>query len=387
MKIAVIGAGTVGSSLVQVLLDQEQVSTLIVLDRKGNALDEIKQMNQEHPSFSKLRTFKVGMEKYSAVVTLVKGLDVMISALPYTLNFELARIAVNNGCHFMDLGGSDQVFDRQLSLHDKAREKGLYVLPNCGLAPGLLNIIAYHGYKRFDDVSSICIYSGGLPLNPVPPLFHHLSFSAHGFLSEHLPPVLAVQDGKPTHVEPLSGVESISFENRPELGELEAFYTGGHISTLAKTLQGSVENLSYKTIRHKGNHTIMQALLKLGLADKKIIDVASSMTYRDLMIRKLQEVLPETLPDIVLAKVVIEGTIKKKPSKKTIELVYEYDPKDEHSAIMTCTAVPTALIAIITKEKQMISEPGVRAPELAIPAEPFLQRIQEHGIQINETVS
>lgn len=385
MKIAIIGAGSVGSALTRVLLTQDIVSTIVILDRNGNALDEIKSAHSDHPSISRLRTFRVNIEEYSSIVTLLKGLDVIISALPYKFNMELTRIAIDNGCHFLDLGGSDQVYEDQLQLHELASRNRSFVLPNCGLAPGLLNIIAYNGYKKFDKVSSIKIMSGGLPVNPQPPLNHHLSFSAVGFLSEHLPPVLAVENGKPVHLEPLSGLEPVQFRTRPELDTLEMFSTGGHISTLAKTLDRSVDNLCYKTIRHHGNHDIMKALISLGFADNRIIDVASSMTYRDLLIRKLRQQLPENLPDIVLAKVVIEGTMDGQNQTNNYELVYEYNSEDGHSAIMTCTAVPTALIALMAAKGEVKGEPGVSAPEQVINAESLFQQLEDWGISISES--
>jgi len=384
MKIAIIGAGSVGSALARILLDQESVTSIMVLDRNGNALEELKSRTAKHPAASKLRTFRVGMEEYSSIVTLVKDVTIIISALPPQFNLELTKIAVDNGAHFLDLGGSDQVFEKQLELDERASRNRSFVLPNCGLAPGLLNIIAYNGFKKFDSVHSIRILSSGLPLNPRPPLYHHLSFSAEGFLNEHLPPVLAVEHGKPVHVEPLSGLEPVSFESRPELDSLEGFNTGGHISTLAKTLAGSVDNLSYKTIRHRGNHDIMQALLKLGFADDRMIDVRSSMTYRHLLIRKLQQQLPETLPDIVLAKVILEGTMDGKKQARTYELVYEYNPDDGHSAIMTCTAVPTALIALMVTKGEVSGGPGVKAPEQIIEADPFLKKLEKWGITVKE---
>ncbi|MDG5767254.1 saccharopine dehydrogenase C-terminal domain-containing protein [Balneolales bacterium ANBcel1] len=386
MKIAIIGAGSVGSALTHVLMEQEAINTLIILDRNGNALDELKQEMAGHPSISKMRTFKVGMEEYASILTLIKDMDVMISALPYKYNLELARIAANNECHFLDLGGNDQVFEKQLELDDLAARNRTYIVPNCGLAPGLLNIIAYNGYKQFDSVSTLEIMSGGLPLNPKPPLNHHLSFSAVGFLEEHLPPVLAVRDGKPVNVEPLSGLEPVSFTSHPELKGLEKFHTGGHITSIAKTLAGSVDNISYKTIRHRGNHDIMEALIKLGFAEKRIIDIGTSMTYRDLLIRKFRSQLPENLPDIVLAKVRLIGKIDGKSQTHRYELVYEYNPDDGHSAIMTCTAVPTAMIAMSVLNGEVSGSPGVKAPEEVIDAEPFLKNLEEWGINIKKSI-
>ena len=387
MKIAIIGAGPVGSAITRVLMNQDEIKALIVLDRNGAVLDKLKEHFSDHPGVSRLRTFRVGMEERSSIITLVKGFDVMISALPFQFNLELTRIAIEVGCHFLDLGGSDKVYEEQRKLNNRAKQNGSYILPNCGLAPGLLNIIAWSGFRQFETVSSIQMMSGGLPVHPRPPLNHHLSFSAEAFLNEHLPPVLAVRDGQPVDIEPMSGLEPITFQSRPEMETLEAFYTGGHISTLAYSLRGSVGNLSYKTIRHRGNHTVMQALIELGLADDRIIDIGTSMTYRDFLIRKLRKRLPENLPDIVLAKVIIDGrngsTEDNKDQRRIFELTYEYHPDDGHSAVMNSTALPTAEIALMIGRGDINIEPGVHPPEQVVPEEPFLEAMKQHGIEIN----
>ncbi|MBP3193787.1 saccharopine dehydrogenase family protein [Natronogracilivirga saccharolytica] len=387
MKIAVIGAGPAGSAITRVLMDYKEVQNLVVLDRNGAVLDELKESFSGHPSLSRLRTFRVGMQERSSIITLVNGFDVMISALPYQYNLEMTKIAIETGSHFLDLGGNDKVFEMQRKLDKQAEQNGSCILPNCGLAPGLLNIIAMNGFRQFETVSSIEMMSGGLPVNPHPPLNHHLSFSAEAFLSEHLPPVLAVRDGRPVDLEPMSGLEPITFQSRPEMTALETFYTGGHISTLAYTLQGSVSNLSYKTIRHRGNHSVMQALIELGLADDRIIDIGTSMTYKDFLIRKLRKRIPENLPDIVLAKVIIDGQNgsggNSKKLRRTYELTYEYHPDDGHSAVMSCTALPTAHIALMLARGEISARPGVHPPEQIVPAESFLDAMKQYGIEIS----
>jgi lysine 6-dehydrogenase len=148
-------------------------------------------------------------------------------------------------------------------------------VPNSGLAPGLINIITIEGTKEFEELDSIHLRVGGLPQNPRPPLNYQIVFSVDGLINEYVEMAAVIRDGKVMHIDPMSGLEEITF---PEpFGILEAFNTSGGLSTLTELLAGKVKNLDYKTIRYKGHCEKFKTLLDLGFATNEPMMVGGSV--------------------------------------------------------------------------------------------------------------
>ena len=166
MKIAVVGAGMVGAAIARLLCAEPRVNSVNVIDRNGFALEELSD-RLESP---KLRTHRVKIEQEMSIVGLLKGTDVLISALPFKQNVKLTGIALSLGAHYVDLGGDDTTYAEELGYQAAAMAAGRWVVPNCGLAPGLTNILAMHGFESFDSVESIRIRAAALPQAPIPPL-------------------------------------------------------------------------------------------------------------------------------------------------------------------------------------------------------------------------
>ena len=91
-----------------------------------------------------------------------------MSAAPYYFNFPLAELAVEAGVHFSDLGGNTEIVFQQKQLNSKAAAKGVTVIPDCGVAPGRVNVLAQHGISQLESVSSVRMFVGGLPQHPQP---------------------------------------------------------------------------------------------------------------------------------------------------------------------------------------------------------------------------
>ena len=110
------------------------------------------------------------MRDHEAVAALMRESDAAMSAIPYYFNLDLARLAVAAGTHFTDLGGNTEIVLEQKKLDAEARAKGVSVVPDTGLAPGMVNILAQLGIDRLDETHSVRIYVGGLPQHPTGPL-------------------------------------------------------------------------------------------------------------------------------------------------------------------------------------------------------------------------
>ncbi len=143
------------------------------------------------------------MRDREAVLALMKESDAVMSAIPYYFNLDLAKLAVEAGTNFCDLGGNTEIVFQQKQLSEKAAAKGKTIIPDCGLAPGMVNILAQHGISKLDSVNSVKIFVGGLPQHPEPPLNYQIVYSLEGVLDYYTTLSWVVRDGKRTQVKAL----------------------------------------------------------------------------------------------------------------------------------------------------------------------------------------
>lgn len=309
----------------------------------------------------------------------------MISALPCNYNLKLAEMAIQIGINYIDFGGNDEILEKQIALNDKARQKNLWLIPNCGMAPGLVNILSMNGFEQFDEVDSIHIWASSLPKGPIPPFNYQLVFSPAGLVHEYFDPVYILKNGKVTAVEPLKGYEMIKFESQPELGDLEAFYVSGSVTSLVHQLEGKVNDLFYKTLRYPGHRDIVQAMQVLGFDSKQIIDIRTNLTYQDLLVRQIQKNLPKGQKDIVLVKIVIEGVRNGESVQQIYELTHENSLNNSTSSLMMGVAITTIIIAEMIGNHKLKGKGGATPPERVIPKEEFLKSLKQKGIEVRIT--
>src|SRR5262249_3936032 len=141
----------------------------------------------------------------------MSGVESVLSAAPYYFNVDLARAAVESGVHFADLGGNTELVKQQKQLDAEAKAKQVSVVPDCGLAPGMVNILAGGGAQRLDQVESVRAWVGGLPQHPEPPLNYMVVYSLEGALDYYTTPSWILRGGKAVTVEALSELESVRF--------------------------------------------------------------------------------------------------------------------------------------------------------------------------------
>lgn len=377
MKIAILGAGMVGAALAKLFCSNERTQSVVVLDSNGIALEEL----EESINSPLLKTYKISIERESSIIGILKGFDCLVSALPYKYNLQLTQLALKMEINYIDLGGRDGMFETQKTLHNDAVVAEKWIIPNCGFAPGMINIMAMHGYEDFDTVESIRIRAAGLPVNPVPPLNYQLGFSPVGLVEEYIEKPLIIQDGVATYVNALDGYETLSFRARPDLGEFESFYVSSRITTLARELEGKVNYLDYKTVRYKGHCDIFKSLFQLGFDSKQIIDIRASLTYRELLIRQIARKLPLGGKDFVVGKVLVSGTRNGNSLTRDYELFHESNVPGV-SAIMAATAIPVIAMAEFITEGKLPGKGGVFTPETIVPKAQFLERLVEKGLDL-----
>jgi lysine 6-dehydrogenase len=380
MRYIVIGAGMMGSAAAYDLAhnnpDAEVVLADINLERATQAANAI------GPN---VRPLRLDVDSRKDVLQALAGCNAAISAVSYSVNYDLSLAAIQAGVHLCDLGGNNDVVQKQLTLDGDAKTAGVTIVPNCGLAPGLTNVLAVHGAKQFETLESIHIRVGGLPQNPRPPLFYQLVFSVEGLINEYVEQAEVIRDGKRSYVESMTDLEEISF---PEpFGQLEAFNTSGGLSTLAALFDGKVKNLDYKTIRYKGHCEKFKTLLDLGFASNEPVMVGSTVkTNRELFSDLLRKKLDHGDKDVVLARTTITGRVRGAEKTLVYELIDYYDDATRMTAMMRTTSFPTSIIARFLAE-DIITTRGVLPPETCVPGDQMIDELKKRKVIIRTTTA
>jgi saccharopine dehydrogenase-like NADP-dependent oxidoreductase len=170
---------------------------------------------------------------------------------------------------------------------------GRVFMPQCGLAPGFVSVVAYHLAQKFDTLDKVYMRVGALPQFPSNALKYNLTWSTDGLINEYCNPCEAIQDGVKCEVMPLEGLEHFSIDGV----RYEAFNTSGGLGTLCDTLEGQVQDLNYKTIRYLGHRELVAFLLS-GLRLKQ---------RRPLLKDLLEFAIPITFQDVVVTFCTVSG--------------------------------------------------------------------------------
>jgi saccharopine dehydrogenase-like NADP-dependent oxidoreductase len=378
MKLTVIGAGSIGAAVVRELCSGDNdVSQVKICDTRSRALQRLHDQI-DSPS---LRSFQVDARDMNVLSQIVEGSDCVISCVPAEHNPDLAELCLDVGVHFCDLGGDDRTVQQQLALDEEAREKSVWIVPNCGLAPGLVNVLCLHGIDQFDRAEAASIRVGDVPLHPEPPFNFRISWSAERIIDDYTHPGRLIENGQVVNVDALSRDEEIRFEEEP-FDTMEAFCTQGGLSTLTDTLAGRINELDHKTIRWPGHAQQMRFLMGLGLGEDRKIGVRTHLTYRDILVRRMRERLGGDYEDAVLIRVLVRGERDGAPATVVYEGIERYNEHTRQTAMMRCTSIPTVVTALLLAREQAVSGGGAGVPEEVLPREAFLNEVADRGLDV-----
>ncbi|MEW5916817.1 MAG: saccharopine dehydrogenase NADP-binding domain-containing protein, partial [Gemmatimonadota bacterium] len=202
MRLLVLGSGLQGSACAYDLLQNSDVEHVTLADIR---IGEPPPFLKEHVG-KRLQYLQLDVSNREATNVAMRGVQAVMSAAPYYFNAELAALAVEAGVHFSDLGGNTEIVQKQKKLHNSALGKRVSVIPDCGLAPGMVNILAQHGIEQLDSVDTVRIYVGGLPQDPRPPLNYQVVYSLEGMLDYYTTPSWVLRNGKRATVDALSEI-------------------------------------------------------------------------------------------------------------------------------------------------------------------------------------
>jgi lysine 6-dehydrogenase len=380
MRFLVIGAGLQGSAAAFDLLRRPATKSVTIVDRDV----------AQAPSFldpwrgRNLEFVRLDLNDGPAVQAQVAHVDCVCCAAPYFFNATLTKLAIEAGKHFCDLGGNTDIVFQQKAMHDHAVRKGVSVVPDCGVAPGMVNILAGEGIRRLDQADAVRIYVGGLPQQPEPPLNYMVVYSLEGCLDYYTGRSWVLRNGKRTQVDALSEIESVEFP--APWGTLEAFHTAGGISMMPFTWEGKVRTMEYKTLRYPGHVAIMKPIRDLGLISNEPIEVDGvKVRPRSVFIAATAPVLvkPHAL-DLVALQVEVTGTRGGKAAGTRWQMVDLYDEEHDVTAMMRTTGYSLAITGIMQLDGR-IPKPGVFTPDEIVPAQAMIDELAKRGIILRET--
>lgn len=287
MRIALLGAGHIGQTIARLLAASGDYA-VTVFDRDAAALDRL----AAEGLATRVVDTEDGRALLDALTRPASGgrVDTVVNALPYHLAIASATAAREAGCHYFDLT-EDVAATR--AIQQLAAGAPTAFMPQCGLAPGFIGIVAHHLTQGFDTLHDVKMRVGALPAFPTNALKYNLTWSVDGLINEYCHPCEAIRDGQPIELLPLEGLEHFSLDGT----EYEAFNTSGGLGTLCETLAGRVRTLDYKSVRYPGH----QALMKLLLEDLQLRD--DPATLKDILRRSV----PGTMQDVVLVFVTVSG--------------------------------------------------------------------------------
>jgi len=380
MKILVLGAGMMGRAIAYDLSKYSNFDNITLVDKNRKTLQSAEKSLEKKPINYNI----LDVKKRKDVMNYFQNNDIVISAVQYKYNYFLTKIAVETKTHFLDLGGNNDIVNKQRSLFNEAKENMVTIIPDCGLAPGLTSVITKDVVEQMDSIEYVKIRVGGLPVNPKPPLNYQIVFSPYGLINEYVEDALVLDNGKIVTKKSMTEIETVKFQN--PFNKMEAFLTSGGCSTLPYTYKNKIGYLDYKTIRYPGHCEKFKTLIDLGFANEKTVTInGKKIIPRDLFATFLLKNLPINGKDVVLLKVFSKGVKNEEKVNLEYTIIDYYNEKNNITSMMRTTGYPVSIIAQMI-DKGLIKDHGVFCSEEIIPCKPFFKELKKRDIKINKEI-
>ncbi len=330
------------------------------------------------------RPVRADVSKPATIASALRGVDAMLSGVPYFLNLGLAKLAIKAKASMVDFGGNTEIVRKELALDAAARRAGVGLVPDCGMGPGLTITLSVYAMGLLDVPEHVYVYDGGLPQHPKPPWNYELTFNVEGLTNEYDGDAVFLREGKLTRVPLFSELEIVDF---PPLGPLEAVVTPGGLSTGPWSFQGKLVTYQNKTLRYPGHWTQMTAFNDLGLFALKPVDVDGRKVIPRHVFHALFEpkVTPREIRDVCVERVRALGRKDHRTAEAVVELVDYYDEATGFTSMERLTGWHAAITAEMLGRGEI--PPGAHPVELGIPARRFVEEARKRGLDITERVA
>ncbi|MGD8625813.1 MAG: saccharopine dehydrogenase C-terminal domain-containing protein [Anaerolineae bacterium] len=381
-KYGVLGAGRQGTACAYDMIKFGEADSVLLADRSFEVARAAAERVNHLLNTDKAVAMELDVTDSIGVAQALEGLDAFLSAVPYYFNLGIARVAVAAGASMCDLGGNTDLVRRQLELDPQAGAAEISIIPDCGQVPGMGSTLMVYAMGLLDEPEDVLMWDGGLPQNPRPPFDYLLTFNIAGLTNEYAEDPIFLREGKPTRVPTMAELEELDFP--PPVGRLEAFTTGGGVSTMPWTFEGKLKTLQNKTVRYPGHFQQLRAFYDLGLWSTEPVSVTGhpgGVVPRDLFHALFEPLV--TYPDdrdVVVIRICARGRKDGRAAQVVLDLIDFYDEETGFTAMERTTGWDAAIVAGMMARGQ--TPRGAVPVELAVPPEAFVQELARRGIEV-----
>lgn len=349
MEILSIGCGHIGSVLAEEIIQSLDIDSLIICDSEDERIAETARELGD-----KVRPVTGDISDYSYLLEIIDDVDLVLGLSPGRLGYSVMKACVEKKRSLVDLS---YMVEDPFVFQKEAFRHGITIVPDCGVAPGLSNILIGKASSQLDEVEDVIVYVGGLPQKPVPPLDYKVTWCVEDLFEEYTRKAKIVRNSETVEVDALEGLEEVEFEG---LGKFEAFFTDG-VRTLHRTIKA--KNISEKTLRYKGHAEKIKLIRDLGLLDKEPLS-SLDLSPWEFMCHFWGERLSFFEDrDLVLMRIGVTGRKESARFIHSFEMTEHFDEKRRVTAMGRTTAY-TAFAVIKLLVEDRIGEKGVIPPEI-----------------------
>ncbi|MBL8064706.1 MAG: saccharopine dehydrogenase NADP-binding domain-containing protein [Chthonomonadaceae bacterium] len=320
-----------------------------------------------------------------SLANFLNDVDIVLSCVPYWMHPMVADVAVSTMTDMVDLGGNTEVTMKTLDMDERAKAADVTLVPDTGLAPGLVNNLGCYIIESLDHCDFVKLYCGVLPQNPKPPFNYKVTFNVEGLVTEYDYEAVALRDGKIIKIPTLTEVETLEID---QLGTMEAFVTSGGTSTAPYTFQGKVPNYEYKTIRHPGHAHLMKIFKDFGFWNESEVRVKEkAIVPKDVFNAVFgPELAKYEDRDLCAVRGLGSGT---RGGKKTTVQIDIFDKQCETTDFTSMERLTGFSMSIIAQEvvNGKVAKGAVRY-ENAMTGKDFMRELQrrDFNVKIKETI-
>jgi lysine 6-dehydrogenase len=380
MRYAVLGAGRQGLAIAYDLARCGEAHSITLVDADRERLAAGVERLRRLAKGLEVVPVEARLEGEEEPVEMLRGHDAVVSALPYRFNNLLSRASIRAGVSWCDLGGHTPTVYEQVRFEREARVRKVTVVPDCGLAPGLGNVLAAMGVAEVPGARHVKIRVGGLPVPPRGPLGYSLLFSIEGLTNEYTGEAVMLRGGKLVRVEAFTEVEP--YRGPKELGPLECFLTSGGTSLAPMDYRGKLDTYEYKTIRYKGHFAKMRPVIELGFLSLEPVAVGRARVVpRDVFHAVVGPMLED--PDVRDVALLQCDVTDAKGKGVRYRMVQHFDEKTGFTAMEQTTGYPTAAVAHALARRELPH--GSMTPDRLGFGAAHLKELRRRGLRIRRT--
>jgi lysine 6-dehydrogenase len=376
---AILGSGMQGTAAAYDLAKFAQTERVLMgdfsMDQAKRAADRVNGLLGRDVC----EPFQVDAMNAAVLAEFLNDVDVVVSCLPYWMHPHVAKVAIETMTDMVDLGGNTDVTMATLDLDEAAKEADVTLVPDTGLAPGLVNNLGLYMVENLDECDSVKLYCGVLPQNPKPPFNYKLTFNMEGLVTEYDFQAVALREGEIIKIDTLAELETLHID---QLGEMEAFTTSGGTSTAPFTLQDRVRNYEYKTIRFPGHCALMRIFKDFGFWREDAIPVSGCEVVPKKVFCAVFE--PELAKFVDQDQCAVRGVgVGVKDGRPTAIQIDIFDREDEETGFTSMERLTGFSTSIIAQEvAQGRVDKGAVRYENAMSGTSFLRELMKRGIDI-----